>query len=273
MALNNKDNITMRAQILPASTGWLWIKQGIYLFKKSPVLWVVLSIIGIVGLIGIASIPVIGDPLATLLFPSLFSGLLLGCKALENDEELELAHLFAGFQHNTQQLVTLGGLNLVGQLLIFGIMMLAGGAALVGILMSSTPVEDPSLIAQAMSGAGFAILLGMILFTLLLMSTQFAPMLVTFDKISPFQALKISLRSCWKNLAPLSVYGAIMMLFALLASLPMMLGWLVLLPIMITSIYAAYRGMFPTPEVLTGAPTEIKEDIFTPDKDAFRKDE
>ncbi|TAJ78757.1 MAG: hypothetical protein EPO42_07355 [Gallionellaceae bacterium] len=238
----------MEAKKLPAGLGWLWIKQGTYLFRKSPILWVTITLIGIAGLIGIASIPVIGDPLATLLFPVMFSGLLWGCHALEHDEELELAHLFAGFHRNTQQLVMLGGLNLVGQLLIFGVMMVTGGAALVGILMSGTPPEDPNVIAQAAMGAGFAILLGLALFCALLMATQFAPMLVTFEQISPFEALKTSLRACWHNLAPLSVYGLMMMLFALAASLPMMLGWFILLPIMITSIYAAYRGIFPREE-------------------------
>ncbi len=241
----------MEAKKLPAGIGWLWIKQGTYLFKKSPVLWVTLSIICIAGLVGVTSIPVIGDPLATLLFPVMFSGLLWGCHALEHDEELELAHLFMGFQRNTQQLVTLGGLNLVGQLLIFGVMMVTGGAALVGILMSGTPPEDPAIIVQAAMGAGFAILLGLALFCVLLMATQFAPMLVTFDQTSPLDALKSSLRACWHNIAPLSVYGLMMMLFALAASLPMMLGWFILLPIMITSIYAAYRGIFPREEAKT----------------------
>lgn len=235
----------MEATKLSAGTGWLWIKQGTYLFKKSPVLWVTLTIIGMAGLIGIASIPVVGDPLATLLFPVMFSGFLWGCHALEHDEELELAHLFAGFHHRTQQLVTLGGLNLVGQLLIFGAMMLTGGAALVAILMKGSPVEDPEVIVQAATGAGFAILLGIALFSVLLLATQFAPMLVTFDQRSPLEALKLSLRACLRNIAPLTVYGLMMMLFAIAASLPMMLGWLLLLPIMITSIYAAYRGIFP----------------------------
>lgn len=235
----------MEAKRLNVASGWLWIRQGIYLFKKSPILWVVLTFMGITSLIAIGSIPVIGDPLATLLFPVLFSGLLQGCRALEHDEELELAHLFAGFKQLTQQLVTLGGLNLVGQLSIFGVMMLTGGSALVSILMSSTQMEDPAALTQAAMGAGFSIMIGLGLFTVLLMATQFAPMLVTFDKIAPFAALKVSLRACLNNVAPLSVYGIMMVLFGLAASLPMMLGWLILLPIMITSIYAAYRGMFP----------------------------
>jgi len=258
----------MEANKLTMGSGWLWIKQGIYLFKKSPILWVVLTLIGIAALVGISSIPVAGEFLATLLFPVLFSGLLWGCHALEHDEELELAHLFMGFQRNTQQLVTLGGLNLIGQLLIFGVMMLAGGTALVEILMGSTPADDPAVIAHATEGAMLAIMIGMVLFSGLLLATQFAPMLVTFDKVSPLAALKTSLRGCVRNLAPLSVYGVMMMLFAIVASLPMMLGWVILLPIMTTSIYAAYRGIFPWPEDAvnsTPPPDVAPQQDVTPD--------
>ena len=235
----------MEARKVPAANGWLWLKQGYWLFKKSPVLWVVLTAIGVTGILALSMIPLVGDPLATLIFPVLMAGYMLGCRALEHDEELELAHLFAGFQQCTQQLVTLGGLNLIFQFLIFGIMMITGGAALVSILMSGTQVEDPTVLMQAVAGAGVAVLLGVTLFFTLLMAMQFAPMLVLFDKVSPFSALKISLRAFLRNALPLTVYGLMLLPFAIVASLPMMLGWLILMPVLITSMYAAYRDLFP----------------------------
>ena len=235
----------MEARKVNIANGWLWIKQGYWLFKKSPVLWVVLLAIALVSMIGIAAIPVVGDPLATLLFPSLLAGLMLGCRALEQEEELELAHLFAGFQHNTQQLIALGGLNLVCQLLIFGVMMLMGGATLVGILMSGHQVDDPTVLMEAVAGAGIALLIGITLFFVLLMAMQFAPMLVIFDRLSPLAAMRTSLRACLRNVLPLTMYGAMLLPFAILASVPMMLGWLILLPVLITSMYATYRDLFP----------------------------
>ncbi len=237
----------MEIKKLNAGCGWLWIRQGIYLFKKSPILLVVLTFIAIIALIGIGSIPVIGDPLAAFLFPVFFSGMLWCCHALEHDEELELAQLFLGFRHRTSQLVTLGGINLVGNLLILGVMKITGGGKLVELMMSSSPDVEPSVIIQAVSGASVAIVISLLLSVIFLLTTQFAPMLVTFDKHSPVEALKASLRGSWLNLAPLSVYGVMMMLFAFVASLPLMLGWIVLLPIMVTSFYAAYRGIFPQP--------------------------
>ena len=235
----------MEARKVVAGHGWLWIKQGFALFLRSPIMWVVLTILGIFSLFTLAAVPVIGDPLATLLFPTLLAGYMLGCAALERGDELELPHLLAGFRHNTQHLVTLGGVNLVGQLLIFGVMMLTGGAALVAIMMSGSPVDDPKVVAEAVAGAGLAIFIGMGLFGVLLMAGQFAPMLVVFDNVPPLVAMRASLRACVHNLPALTLYGVVMVLFALVASMLAMLGWIVLLPLMLTSLYAAYRDLFP----------------------------
>ena len=251
----------MEARKVNIANGWLWIKQGYWLFKKSPILWVVLAAIGVIGLIGIATIPVIGDPLATLLFPVLLAGYMLGCHALEHDEELELSHLLAGFRNNTTQLVTLGGISLISQMLILGVMMLTGGAVLVSILMSGKPVDNPEILVQAAAGAGIALMLGMALFSVLLMSMQFAPMLIIFDKMSPIDALKTSLLACLRNILPLSLYGAMMLLFMMIASMPIMLGWLVLLPVIISSMYATYRDLFPTPAELAMA---LEGETITP---------
>ena len=235
----------MEIKKLNAASGWLWIKQGTYLFKKSPVLLAALSIVAIVGAFGVASIPVVGEPLSVFIFPVLLSGLLWGCQALEHDKELELAHLFLGFTRNTQKLVMLGAINLLGNYLILGVMRITGGGELIDLMTSNSPNIEPAAIIQAISGAGFAIVLGLFLSIVFLLATQFAPMLVTFDKLSPVAALRASLLGSWHNLVPLSVYGAMMMLFMFVASLPLMLGWIVLLPIMLTSMYAAYRGIFP----------------------------
>jgi hypothetical protein len=240
----------MEIKKLNASCGWLWIRQGIYLFKKSPLLLIVLTFIAIVGSIAVSSLPVIGELLAAFLFPVIFSGLLWGCHALEHDEELELAHLFLGFQRKTPQLVMLGGINLVGNILILGVIKITGGGTLIDLMMSNSANEDPTVIIQAISGAGISIMIGIVLSFIFLFVTQFSLMLVTFDKHSPIEALKISTQGGMLNLAPLSVYGIIIMLFAFLASIPLMLGWIVLIPVMITSFYAAYRGIFPWPHEL-----------------------
>jgi len=257
----------MEPQRLAAVQGWQWIKQGYALFMKAPLLWVVLLLIYFIAAVGLSAVPVVGEPLTSLLMPAVLVGLMAGCRALEHGDELELAHLFSGFQQRTAQLVTLGGIALVGQFLIFGVMMMVGGATLVSILMSGQPVEDPEIIKQAISGAGFAVLLGLTLFSVLVMAMQFAPMLVFFNNIAPVAAMKLSLRAFLYNIGPMTMYGMTFIFLAILATIPMMLGWLVLMPIMFTSVYAAYSDIFPAPK--ESQPPVKGDDIFTQDKGTF----
>ena len=234
----------MNYQRLSAGHGWQWLKLGYTLFMKAPLLWVVLLMICFIAAAGLSAVPVMGEPLASLLIPVVLAGLMSGCRALEQDDELELPHLLNGFRQHTAQLVTLGGISLVGQFLIFGIMMLIGGATLVSMLMSGQPPEDPQVLAHAIAGAGFSAMVGLALFAILMMAMQFAPMLVYFDGVAPVEALKLSLRAFLANFAPMLLYGATLLLLGLLASMPMMLGWLILLPVVVASMYTSYRQIF-----------------------------
>lgn len=252
----------MEARKVPAGHGWLWIKQAFELFKKSPLLWMVLTAIGVVGMSAISYVPVVGELLSTILMPVLLAGYMIGARDLAKGEELELAHLFAGLQHNAQQLIALGGINLVAQLLTLGAMMLTGGGALVTLILSGKQVEDPTMVAQALAGAGFALLVGAVLFSILLMAMQFAPMLVMFKHMTPILAMKTSLRAFLRNWLPLTVYGLMLMPFAILASVPMMLGWLILLPIIIASLYTIYIDLFP----MTVEPQTVEGEVNSSDE-------
>lgn len=252
---------------LPARRGWEWIKQGYALFMTAPLLWVVLLVICIVAIAALSVIPFIGEPLVSLLMPVMVVGLMAGCRALQNGEELELTHLFSGFQQHTSPLVTLGGIALVGQYLILGVMMMVGGGTIVNIMMSSTDITDPEIFTKAIAGAGLAVLLGATLFSVLIMATQFAPLLIYFNNAPPLAAMKLSLRAFTSNVAPMLVYGITFIILAALASIPMMLGWLILLPIIFTSVYAAYSDIFPPIKAAVSTPEN--SDIFSHDESHF----
>ena len=257
----------MEPQRLQAGRGWEWIKQGYKLFMKAPLLWIVLLVICFAAAIAISAIPFIGEPLVTLLMPVIVVGFMAGCRALHNGEELELTHLMSGFQKHLTPLITLGGIALVGQFLILGVMMLVGGGALVTILMSSGDIADPAIFTSALAGAGLAVLVGLVLFSVLLMATQFAPMLVYFNNAPPIAALKLSLRCFTSNIGPMLVYGITFFMLAILASLPMFLGWFVLLPVIFTSLYAAYIDMFPP--IKDASAVATPSDIFSRDESHF----
>jgi hypothetical protein len=253
---------------LPARNGWEWIKQGFALFMKTPLLWIVMLFICLIAALAISSVPIVGQPLVSLFMPAILVGLMAGCRALNQGEELELAHLFKGFKGHTAQLVTLGGIALVSQYLILGLMMAVGGSTLVGVLMGDQPETGPDVMIHAFAGAGFAMLIGIVLFSTLMMAMQFAPMLVYFRNVPPLQAMKLSLRAFFYNVMPMLLYGMIFMFMAMLASMPVMLGWVVLLPLVFTTLYASYSDIFPP--LKQAADTSPQNEIFKNDDSMFK---
>jgi uncharacterized membrane protein len=169
-----------------------------------------------------------------------------GCRALEQGEELELMHLFSGFKQHTSQLVTLGGITLVLQFLILGLMMLLGGGSLVSLLMSGQPEPDPTILMAAITGAAFAVALGATLYLLLTSVMQFSTLLVYFNSIPPIQAMQLTFRAFLYNIWPMLVFGITFLFLAILAILPMGLGLLVLIPMSFTTLYACYSDIFPS---------------------------
>jgi len=235
----------MNIKKLPAARGWAWIKQGYALFMKAPLLWLTLLLICIVAAVLVSLIPIVGEPLVSIATPVVLIGLMAGARAVECGEELELAYLFSGLQKRTVPLLALGCIAVIGQYFIFAVMQATGGEALVSLMMSHEPLTDPAVMTQAVAGAGFALLIGAALFSTLMMAMQYAPMLVYVNHLSPLTALQISLRAFLQNIPAMLVYGLTFMAFAILATLPMMLGWLVLLPVVFTSLYVSYSEIFP----------------------------
>ena len=119
----------MNIQSVPAGRGWQWIVAAFSLFKKNPLIWVVLHLILI--LIGAGLSHPAGDrsPICCyLLTPLLLGGLMSAAKDIESGQDIEIAHLFRGFrQNNTLHLITVGGVYLVGQVVISGVMIMLGG--------------------------------------------------------------------------------------------------------------------------------------------------
>lgn len=233
----------MELRQVNAGQGWAWIADGFELFRKNPIIWIVLFIILASIFLVSLFIPLIGPLIFNLLLPVFVAGLMVGCRALERGEELELAHLFAGFRKNLNQLITLGGVNLVGQIVIIGVIVVLGGNALFTVFMGGKQA-DPETLVAAMKTMGLAILVGSALFVPLLMVLWFAPQLVIFDDMRPAAAMKRSFDACLKNVLPFLVYGAIAFVLWMIASIPFGLGLLVLMPVLLASAYASYKDIF-----------------------------
>lgn len=236
-------------QKVPASHGWLWIKHGYRLIVRSPLQAFSLAMVVALGLFLVMLIPMGGALLSILIMPVLLAGYMRVCRSLEYNEKVVPRSVFAGFQHRTAQLVSLGGMLLLGILAVSMVTATLGGPALNAILAAYQAHPDSAALVEALfapgSGVQLSLMAGLALLFVLMLAMQFAPMLVFFDQMAPWQALKASLLASARNIVPFTVYSLIMQLFAFaLSSIPLGLGWIILLPIGLTSMYVGYRDIF-----------------------------
>jgi uncharacterized membrane protein len=236
----------VKVRRVDAVRGWQWIAEGFGLFRKNPLVWIVLFVIYFLIIVVVSIVPLLGPMLMSLLAPVFTAGFMLACRDVEKGEELELGYLAAGFRQHAGQLVTVGGFYLIGSVIIVGIMMMAGGGAVLGAAaVNQMQGADPNqTMVGAMGGMTIALLVALALLVPLLMAYWFAPALVVFHGMPALQAMRLSFLGCLRNLAPFLVYGTISFALILVAMIPAGLGMLLLVPVLNASIYAGYKDIF-----------------------------
>lgn len=226
-----------------AGQGIEWLKEGWQIFLKNPGVWIAISIIALIIFVVLGFIPLLGPLAANLLAPVFSAGMLIGCRALAQGEELKIEHLFAGFQQQTGNLVLLGALALAASVVIFIVSIaIFGGSAATGAI-----VGHAAGAGMALGGFLLAMLVVLALAAPLAMALWFAPALVVFRNRPPIEAVKASFSACLTNLLPFLVYGVLLFVLAIVAALPLGLGFILLLPVAAGSVYAAYVDIFERP--------------------------
>ena len=230
-------------QTVPASHGWNWIADGWTTFKAAPGLWIGIILVFVVILIALALVPFVGPVAQNLLMPVFMGGIVLGCRAIDDGQGLEFNHLFAGFQQRFGTLVAVGALYLAGFIAVMVVVMLVAGAGVAAMMMGGG--GQPNI---GQSGAVLGLLLGVLIAVALsiplVMAIWFAPPLVVLQGLGAVDAMKASFTGCLRNLLPFLVYGIVGFLLAVLATLPLGLGWLVLGPVFAASVYSGYRDIY-----------------------------
>ena len=231
---------------LPVMAGWGWIKQAFGLFKKSPWIWILLIIIWFVlNFIG-QIIPIIGPIVMSLLYAVFMAGFMYGCAALERGEDLEVGHLFSGFKQNTGPLVGLGALYLLVMIAFVIVLALVAFGGMGGTDIFTNPESLEGMSPEELFSTNALILILVVLALLIPIIAAFwyAPPLIALGGVPVMSSLKMSLIGCLKNFIPLIIFGIIMMILAVIATIPLALGWLVLLPVSIATFYTAYREIY-----------------------------
>jgi uncharacterized membrane protein len=246
----------MTIRRVPPGRGWQWIVQAFALFRKNPLMWLVLNLVLVaIGWV-LGKVPVAGSYVLYLLAPIFLAGIMAACRDLEAGNDIEIGHLFRGFRQNTPQLVTVGGVHLVGQVLISGLMLSIGGPEFQEIAQGGE-VADPATIApETRQRILLALLVSLSLYLPLAMAVWFAPALAILDSQQGFRALVFSLIAGLRNILPFLVYSLASTVLFVLAVIPFGVGLVLWLPVMVLTMYTSYRDVFvaaPAPATETSA--------------------
>jgi hypothetical protein len=227
---------------VPAGNGWKWIVEGWALFMRAPGMWIGIALLWVVLSLAVGLIPVIGTLASPIVGIAFAAGLLLGCRALDEGGELKVDHLFAGFRERFGTLASVGLIYLAAAIVITLITALLVGFKLYA-LLSAGPA-DAGTVLELLLLSALALLIWFGLMLPVVMAVWFTPCLVAFRHQGAMQAIKGSFAGCLRNMVPFLVYGLILLLPAIFATIAFGLGWLVLGPLVMTSLYASYKDIY-----------------------------
>lgn len=241
-----EDDFIPEGRRVSAGRGAAWFGHGWDLFRAAPGTWIGITLTFMVLVMILSMIPLL-NILVNLAMPVFVGGIMLGCKSLEQGKGLRFDHLFAGFSHQFGNLALVGLLYMLGvaaaMLLIFLVVTLIGiRGAMFGELTDIIGMDVGLLMVALLT----SLLVGLLVIVPLAMAVWYAPALVVFHQVPPLAAMKSSFFMGIKNFLPFLIYGLLFMLLSIIATIPLLLGWLVLTPMIFGSVYASYKDIYTT---------------------------
>lgn len=228
---------------VPAGHGWRWIADAWTFMGDQR--WTFIGVILLYWLlvIAVSFVPGLGGLAVALFSPVISGGIMLGCEAVRRGERLEVGHLFAGFQRHFGKLVAIGAISLGLGVLVAIVMVAIVGVSFAGVFLAGAEPNPEQFAGMGMTII-LAVLIAMAISIPVYMLLWFAAPLIVLGEVDVGTALKSSFAACLKNIVPFLVWGVMALLLAILAMIPIMLGWLLLGPVLMVSAYTGYRDIF-----------------------------
>ena len=199
----------MKLNIVPASTGMVWVRLGIRAFWQQPLALAALFFLTMASMSLASVIPLVGTAIALVLLPSATLAMMVATAEATQGRFPTPALLLVAFRTGKQRLrdmLVLGALYAAGFLGIMGLSALIDGGQfaqvyLGGIKLTQEVAEDPAFQS--------AMWLSMVLYLPLSLLFWHAPGLVHWHGVSPVKALFFSIVACLRNFGAFLVYGLV----------------------------------------------------------------
>ena len=193
---------TMKLNIVPARTGFQWVKLGVQTFFRQPLALTGLFFLYMAAATLLSLIPFVGVVLALAIVPAATLGLMVATQEATKGRFPMPTVLVSAFRAGRQQLRAMAVLGLLYALGCLAVMSLAS-------LIVEVPREASGAAAGMMSPQyQLAMVVGMVLYLPVSLMFWHAPALVHWHGISPFKSLFFSTVACIRNGNALLLFGA-----------------------------------------------------------------
>ncbi|MHA6892964.1 BPSS1780 family membrane protein [Ralstonia pseudosolanacearum] len=241
--------------------GYVWLRQGAWLFRKNPIGFLLLLFIYLFSVnLLMVLLPPIGVVAILLANPAIFVGFMSACRDTVAGKRIGPASLVAGFRAYGKDalrgLLRLGALYSVLVLIVSGLLM-----TMVDVDTLTTILSDKPLTTDAIREFYLAMVMGSVLYIPVAVLFWFSPLLVAWHGIPVGKALFFSWIAVWRNRAAFILYGVLFSV--LLIAVPLFIDALfasgganniapliatpyriLVMAVLYCSFYATYRGCF-----------------------------
>ncbi|QSI76373.1 MULTISPECIES: BPSS1780 family membrane protein [Niveibacterium] len=238
-ASDSAETLIPEGRTVAAGRGFGWFVDAWQLFKQQPMMWWLVILITF-GVMMVASLIPLVNIVVGVAFPLVSAGFASCATSQRTKGSFEVGQIFDGFREQTGQLLLIGVIY-IGAIFAIGaiVAIVVGTSGLFGALFGGRA----SIAAMAGTGIGMGLLFFVVIM-LLATSVIFAPYLVFEQKMSAIQAMQASIKGSFKNILAGLVGMLSYIVLAIAATIPLGLGWLVLFPVLMLTVYVAYRDIF-----------------------------
>jgi MFS family permease len=188
----------VKLNLVPARTGFLWVKLGMRTFIKQPLALTGLFFMYMAAVLVLSQLPFVGAVLGGMLVPAATLGLMAASAEAARGRFPSPAVLVSAFRAGRQRaraMLMLGAIYTAGSML----------ATLIGTLLTGEPSAASAADAQPQVDVRMLVILA--LHSPLIILFWHAPALVHWHGVTPAKSLFFSAVACLRNLGALLTYG------------------------------------------------------------------
>lgn len=253
---------------LPATTGWVWVKEGFALFRKQPAEISTLFLAYMFLMLVIGIIPFFGQLLPMLLVPVFSMAFMQACVQIEQDKKVYPNLLLIGFRSPAfRSLLLLGVLYLAAAVLAVAASALVDGGVFWQVMSGGKDLDTETIRDSNMS---LALMFSALVYIPAAMAFWYAAPLIMWQKMGVAKAVFYSFFAVKRLSGAFIVYGLAWLLIGVL--LPALISSLlallfakgaimmaVLLPLSLLLTVVMYCSFYPTYTHVFGRPGERAE--------------